>query len=115
MTDSEHSYSPTVADVPPHLRGAVSPDEWARICAERPPRGDDGLDVAIPTSEHRLRLTVAQARYLAEIRAAGVKRYNGRARRPLEALKRAGLIEYEYDLVPQARGKWTESFVARPR
>ncbi len=65
------------------------------------------------------KLTAPQARYLAEIREAGERSYNGRARRPLEALERAGLIEYDYALVPRASGsgligELTERFTARP-
>lgn len=37
--------SPSVADVPPHLRGAVSPERWAKYCAtggpESGPLGED--------------------------------------------------------------------------
>ena len=61
------------------------------------------------------KLTAAQQRYLEEIRAAGTKRYNGRARRSLEALKAAGLIDFEYDLVPHQTGNglsFTELFIA---
>ena len=46
-------------------------------------------------------LTAAQARYLAEIRSAGVDghKYNGRARKTLQALEQLGLIVIDYDLV----------------
>jgi hypothetical protein len=30
----------SAADVPPHLRGAISPEEWERICAD-PSRAED--------------------------------------------------------------------------
>jgi hypothetical protein len=59
-------------------------------------------------------LTPAQQRYLAEIRAAGVKRYNGRARKPLEALRAAGLVEYDFELRPAGIGTMTELFTVRP-
>jgi hypothetical protein len=59
-------------------------------------------------------LTPAQARYLAEVRAAGPagRRYNGRARKPLKALQAAGLVRLEFDLVPQLWGRYSELFVA---
>jgi|KBSMisStaDraftv2_1062788.scaffolds.fasta_scaffold12756_7 hypothetical protein len=46
-------------------------------------------------------LTPAQARYLAEIREAGAegRKYNGRARKVLDALEALGLIVVDYDLV----------------
>ena len=59
-------------------------------------------------------LTPAQSRYLEEIRAAGMRRYNGRARRPLEALRAHGLIEYDFDLIPHLGGRYTEQFTCRP-
>lgn len=59
-------------------------------------------------------LTPAQGRYLVEIRRNGERKYNGRARRPLEALRDAGLIEYDYTLVPVQNGRFTELFIARP-
>lgn len=59
-------------------------------------------------------LTIAQQRYLAEIRAAGEKRYNGRARKPLEALRAAGLVEYDFELTPHPGGLHTELFTVRP-
>jgi len=62
-------------------------------------------------------LTAPQRRYLAEIREAGERRYNGRARRTLEALETEGLIEIEYDQVAHAKGngiELTEVFICRP-
>lgn len=59
-------------------------------------------------------LTAAQARYLDEIRVAGVRAYNGRARKPVEALARLGLITYEYELVPHWNGRYTERYTCRP-
>lgn len=51
---------------------------------------------------------------LDEVRAAGTRSYNGRARRSVEALERAGLVTYEYDLIPHATGNgisFTERFI----
>jgi hypothetical protein len=53
-------------------------------------------------------LTKAQERYLAEIRAAGVKHYNNRARKPLEALEAAGLITVDWDMRAQTKGNGIE-------
>lgn len=64
------------------------------------------------------KLTEPQRRMLAEIRAAGgTKTYNGRARKTLEALEAAGLVEYDYELDAHANGRYTERFFdvkARP-
>lgn len=60
-------------------------------------------------------VTTAQERYLAEIREAGERSYNGRARKPLEALRQMGYIEYDFTLVPQMNMRFTEQFTARPR
>jgi hypothetical protein len=51
-------------------------------------------------------LTPAQWRYLDEIREAGEKgrTYNGRATRPIEALEQAGLVEVDWDMIPQVKG-----------
>ena len=62
----------------------------------------------------RVGLTKAQERYLAEIQAKPGRRYNGHARKPLEALHAAGLIRYEFDLRPQANGRYTEVFTCYP-
>lgn len=62
-------------------------------------------------------LTSAQARVLAEVRAAGERSYNGRARRSVEALAGLGLVTYDYDLVLHAKGGGvtaTERFTVRP-
>lgn len=53
-------------------------------------------------------LTPAQQRYLAEIRAAGRKVYNGRARRPIKALETAGLVNVDWDMRAQAKGNGIE-------
>jgi len=61
-------------------------------------------------------LTKPQRRYLAAIIKAGTKQYNGRARKPLEVLEAAGLVEYDYDLIPHVKGngiQYTESFTVR--
>jgi hypothetical protein len=65
------------------------------------------------------KLTVAQMRYLGEIVRAesGSVTYNGRARKPVEALEREGLITYDYGQVPQAKGSGieiVERFTCRP-
>jgi hypothetical protein len=63
------------------------------------------------------RLTPAQERMLAEVRRAGEKVYNGRARRTVEALKAHFLIEYDYELVSHIKGggtRYTEQFTVRP-
>lgn len=36
----EASMAPAPTDVPPHLRGSVSPEEWERICRD-PERAED--------------------------------------------------------------------------
>lgn len=63
-------------------------------------------------------LTPAQARYLDEIRAAGERSYNGRARNPIETLRSHGLIEYDFELVPHADSgsgiSFTERYTCRP-
>lgn len=53
-------------------------------------------------------LTPAQERYLAEIRAAGTKVYNGRARKVIEALEAAGLVTVDWDRRAQAKGNGIE-------
>lgn len=58
-------------------------------------------------------MTPAQERYLAEIRERPGRSYNGRARRPLEALRKLGLITFDYELVPHI-GAWTERFTCWP-
>src|SRR2546423_2630637 len=64
---------------------------------------------------HTPDLTPAQSRYLREIQEAGQRSYNGRARKPLEALRIVGLIEYDFDLVSSgAYGQMTERFTCRP-
>jgi DNA-binding MarR family transcriptional regulator len=59
-------------------------------------------------------LTVPQQRYLREIVEAGERNYNGRARRVLDRLEAAGLIEYESDLHLHARGDTSWTLTARP-
>jgi len=59
-------------------------------------------------------VTGPQERMLKEVRAAGTRTYNGRARRTVTALEEAGLVEVEYDLVPHAKGNgisFTERFI----
>lgn len=62
-------------------------------------------------------LTVPQRRLLADVRESGRVVRNGRARRTVEALARAGLVDVEYDLVPHATGNgmtFTERFTVTP-
>lgn len=59
-------------------------------------------------------LTVAQTKMLERVRKAGVLLQNGRARKTIEALERAGLVEYDYELVPHWDGRYTELFTVRP-
>jgi hypothetical protein len=49
-------------------------------------------------------VTSAQAKLLEDVRAAGERVYNGRARRTIEALERAGLVTAKYDMQPHAKG-----------
>lgn len=65
------------------------------------------------------KLTKAQQRYLDEIRAKPGKVYNGRGRKPLTALRDAGLITYDFTLVPHANihgsgMSFTEEFTCFP-
>ena len=63
-------------------------------------------------------LSPAQARVLYEVRQEGQHVYNGRMRRTVEALERAGLVEVEYDHLPQAKGngiELVERLTVRPR
>lgn len=49
-------------------------------------------------------MTKAQAAMLSEVRAAGKKVYNGRARRTIEALEAAGFITVDWDMIPCVKG-----------
>jgi hypothetical protein len=60
------------------------------------------------------RLTEPQERLLDRIVMNGELTQNGRARRTVEALERAGLVEYNFELVPHALGSWTELFTLTP-
>lgn len=63
------------------------------------------------------KLTKPQERMLADVRAAGVKVYNGRATRTVRALREAGLVTAEYDQVPHVKGgglEITERWTVRP-
>lgn len=53
-------------------------------------------------------LTHAQKRVLAEVRVTGRRIYNGRARRPVEALEAAGLVSVDWDMVPHVKGNGIE-------
>jgi hypothetical protein len=59
-------------------------------------------------------MTKVQARVLADVRAAGERRYNGRMRKTIEALQARGLVTADFDLVPHAMGKWTWRITVRP-
>jgi hypothetical protein len=52
-------------------------------------------------------MTEAQQRILAEV-ASGPRTYNGRARKPIEALERLGLVQVDWDMRPQAKGNGLE-------
>lgn len=51
-------------------------------------------------------LTDAQQRILDEVRAAGAegRKYNGRVKRPIDALVAAGFVNADYDMRAQAKG-----------
>lgn len=51
-------------------------------------------------------LTKPREALLAEVRAKGVVRKNGRARKTVEALVAAGLVEADFDLIPSAIPPW---------
>lgn len=51
---------------------------------------------------------------LAEVRAAGSRRYNGRARSRVEALARAGLVAYDFGIIPHGLGDYTQLYVVWP-
>lgn len=57
-------------------------------------------------------LSAAQAHLLQDIwkrcEAAGQARFNGRMRRPIEALEKAGLIQASYDREPRSKGTGIE-------
>lgn len=50
------------------------------------------------------KLSTAQQTMLDNVTRDGVRKYNGRARRTVEALRAAGLVEVEVDSVPQTKG-----------
>lgn len=58
--------------------------------------------------------TKAQQTFLDKLPLDGSpKSFNGRVRSMVEALKREGVITYEFDLRPSAIGKWTEIYRVR--
>jgi hypothetical protein len=64
------------------------------------------------------KLTAPQEALLALVRERGEVRRNGRARRTVEVLQAAGLVDVEFDLIPHAKGNgmtFTELFIIRPR
>lgn len=58
-------------------------------------------------------MTPAQEKYLSEIRISGREVYNGRAWKPLHALRDAGLIELDVQVEPRADGKHVWVLIAR--
>jgi hypothetical protein len=65
----------------------------------------------------RMTLTASQQRILDEVRQAGERTYNGRARRPIEALEAVGLVDVSWDSVAHAKGsgiELTQSITVRP-
>jgi hypothetical protein len=62
-----------------------------------------------------VKLTPAAARILAEVQAVGVRTYTERARPQIEALQRAGLVEVEWNVRPDAlRGRHTLVATVKP-
>ena len=59
------------------------------------------------------KLTPAQERLLHDVRSAGQRAYNGRARRTVERLAALGYVEYDH--VPHGVGSATERFTVRPK
>jgi hypothetical protein len=64
------------------------------------------------TSAAEQTLTSAQRRVLAEVRADGERTYNGRARKPIKALERTGLVDAERG---HDTGEGGERITVRPR
>lgn len=63
-------------------------------------------------------LTGPQQALLARVQATGQVVQNGRARRTVEALQAAGLVDVDHDLIPHADGSgisFTEQFTIRPK
>lgn len=73
------------------------------------------IRVQIETLRAGVTLTDPQIRVLLQIRAQPGRTYNGRARRTLDKLAVAGLIEFDYELVPHEIGTWGERFICRPK
>lgn len=59
-------------------------------------------------------ITPAQKRYLDKVKSNPGCKFDGRARRPLEALEKLGLITIEFTLVPRFRTPWVEEFTCYP-
>ncbi len=62
-------------------------------------------------------LTPAQKKMLTEVRRAGVKVYNGRARRSVKALEAAGLVTVKWDMRTSSKGngiELTDRITVRP-
>lgn len=65
-----------------------------------------------PVDTHEL--TPVQARMLDEVRQAGQRIYNGRARRTVKALEDAGLVAVDWDLILHGNGRATERVTVTP-
>lgn len=65
-----------------------------------------------------MKLTKAQSRMLDDVKASGVKVYNGRAARTVKALEDAGLVTVDWDMRAQSKGGGMELvhvITVRPR
>lgn len=97
-------------------------DPWqvrlnGRVVAEVATMAEAKAEAIRRTGEPEARLTPPQAAMLRQVRAAGQKVYNGRARRTIAALESAGLVSVDWDMRPQAKGsgmELTEKITVRP-
>jgi hypothetical protein len=55
-----------------------------------------------------MKLTPAQEKLLDRVKAEGKLVQNGRARKTIKALERAGLVHVDWDARPQAKGSGVE-------
>lgn len=60
-------------------------------------------------------LTYAQEDLLEKVRRDGVRIFNGRARKTIEALEKAGLVTVEWDLDIRAGGSSAWRITVRPK
>lgn len=58
----------------------------------------------MPRSVDELGLTPSQRRIYDEVRRDGKRIYNGRARRPIEALEKRGLATVDWDMEARTKG-----------